>query len=267
MIDPNFWVDEKLGRVPREARFTFMGCISQSDDEGRLQGHPALLKSLIFPYDTDITHDDMKDWLHQLASEKLITMYEVDGQSYIQLPNFAKHQTINKKTYSKLPPPPTNDDYGSPTVVGDDGSSNGVSQEKGSKEKGSKEKGKEDPRDSVKDKIHELINQCKIEKYNLHSLDVLFSYIGTVDIEIIEAAIKKGEGKHINYVTNTLEGMYKEGITKKEQLYQKPNMKKQPRKDKVPDYIDKPPDESKPLQDEAKKKRIDTLLKDLGESG
>lgn len=71
MIDPNFWIDEKLGRLKREARLMFMGCISQSDDEGRLQGHTALLKSLIFPYDLDITLQEVEEWLNDLNKEKL----------------------------------------------------------------------------------------------------------------------------------------------------------------------------------------------------
>src|SRR5690606_18570742 len=96
------------------ARLLFMGLISQSDDEGRLNGHPALIRSLIFPYDHQISVDDVEEWLTLLAADerKLIIRYEVDYQKYIWIPNFKKHQTINKPQKSKLP-----EYYGNTTVI------------------------------------------------------------------------------------------------------------------------------------------------------
>jgi hypothetical protein len=279
MIDPNFWIDEKLGRISREARLMFMGCISQSDDDGRLQGHTALLKSLIFPYDLDITLQEVEDWLNELDKEKLIIRYEVANQKYVEMPNFSKHQTINKRTPSKLPAPPKKEDYGSPTVVGEEQDSNTTSQKKRREEKGIEEKVSESPDPSldnleiIKDEIHQLAITCKIKKLTLHELDRLFSYIGMVDKEIIEAAIKKGEGKHVNYALTILDDLYKEGITKKEQLFEKPEQgKKNTKTDTLPPWIaeqskkekeHKPPDNTE--DDEAREKRIKELLEELGE--
>jgi hypothetical protein len=273
MIDPNFWIDEKLGRSSREARLMFMGCISQSDDDGRLQGHTALLKSLIFPYDMDITIQDVEGWLIELEDEKLLVKYEVENQSYIAIPNFSKHQTINKRTPSKLPSPPVMKDYGTPTVEGEELDSITPSQEKRREEKGKedKEKGSEDTPSSdtekLKDDLHNLMNKCNIQKMNLHSLDLILSYLGMVEPEIIEAAIKKGEGKHINYVLSTLEGMYKEGITKKEQLYQKPTPGKPIKQDKLPEWIETKHEPIKPKDttDAEKRKIMEERLKKLGE--
>lgn len=53
---PKLLEDEKLGELSPSVRLLFMGLISQADDEGRLKGHPGLVKSLIYPYDMDITH-------------------------------------------------------------------------------------------------------------------------------------------------------------------------------------------------------------------
>lgn len=129
MIDPDFWTDEALGQVDRTTRLLFMGLISQADDDGRLRGNPALIRSQVFPYDEDITASDVDCALDLLQHHGLILRYSVDGQSYLWLRNFAKHQTINKKTDSKLPPPesadtshemsapaPLPEDYGSPTA-------------------------------------------------------------------------------------------------------------------------------------------------------
>lgn len=232
MVDPSFWVDEKLGTVDVSVRLLFMGLISQADDEGRLNGHSALIRSLIFPYDQDITVSDVEGWLQLLAADgrKLIIRYEVDHQQYICIPNFKKHQTINKPQDSKLPKPP-NDDYGTDTEPLPQQS---VPKEGKLKEvKGREEKGREEediPPSSPdsnphKDRIHKLINECNIKKYSIFDLDIVFSYIGVVEIEVIEAAVKKGSGKEsLNYAIRTLEGMIKDGITTKEQVLPQPKV-------------------------------------------
>lgn len=79
-----------------------------------------------------------------------------------------------------------------------------------------------------KNRIHKLINECEIREYNLHHLDVIFSYIGVVDIEVIESAIKKGQRKHVNYAVNALQGMVRDGIKKKEQVLPKPEVGEAP---------------------------------------
>ncbi|GKU79812.1 DUF4373 domain-containing protein [Paenibacillus sp. L3-i20] len=76
--------------------------------------------------------------------------------------------------------------------------------------------------ESFKDKIHALVKQCEIKKYTLYELEEIFSFIGVVDIEVIEAAIKKGSDKSIKYAINTLKGFISEGKTKKEHIYEKP---------------------------------------------
>jgi hypothetical protein len=106
-----------------------MGLISQADDEGRLNGHPALIKSLIFTYDHDLTLKKVEELLELLASRKIILRYEIDQQKYIFITNFKKHQTINKPQHSKLPD--HNDaEYGSNTVVIPEQSVNGHAQKK-----------------------------------------------------------------------------------------------------------------------------------------
>lgn len=122
MIDPGFWTDEKLGSVPPLARLLFMGLISNSDDEGILPGHPALIKSQIFPYDIEVTVSMVTEWLDLLSDLNIIIAYTVDNQTYIQVKNFLKHQTINKAQKSKYPKPEitgnegSQDNYGSTTA-------------------------------------------------------------------------------------------------------------------------------------------------------
>lgn len=225
MIDPSFWEDEKLGSCEPIARLLFMGLISQADDEGRLKGHPSLIRSTVFPYDDLITNEIIEGWLEKLASHKLIIRYEIDTQKYILIKNFKKHQTINKPQKSKLPDIP--EDYGIDTVV--------VSEEDGSvpvqkklieeklKEEEVKAKGIESApepvthstyNDPIKDRLHDLITKCKLKNYNIVAADDIFFFIGKMDIEVIELAIKKAFEKHLNYAINTLLDWMKEGKVK-----------------------------------------------------
>lgn len=231
MIDPSFWVDEKLGTVEPRGRLLFMGLISQADDEGRLNGHPALLRSLIFAYDHDITVVDIEGWLILLAERKLILRYEVDSQKYIFIANFKKHQTINRPQKSKLPEPFSECSVNGSGVVNDesmeDHAQKKLKEGNLKEEKLKEEKGREDTATDVdyqKDSILSLINELKYEGYTLHDLDEIYSFIGVVDIEVIEAALKKSTGKHspVKYSVSALKGMLKEGVTKKEYLFQKP---------------------------------------------
>lgn len=102
MIDPNFWTDEKLGECLIQERLLFMGLISNSDDEGYGRANAKLLKSIIFPYDEYKT-EDLEKWMKHLNNLKMIILFEYDKQIYYYLPNFLKHQTINKPTKSTLP--------------------------------------------------------------------------------------------------------------------------------------------------------------------
>ena len=118
MIDPSFWTDEKLGEYCNMVeRLLFMGLISNADDEGRGRANPKLLMSSIFPYD-DMRISDFKNSLAKLAGLGLIRLYQVEGQQYFEVVNFAKHQTINKPTPSAFPPSTVGlpEDYGSTTV-------------------------------------------------------------------------------------------------------------------------------------------------------
>lgn len=114
MIDPNFWLDEKLGECTIQERLLFMGLISNADDEGYGRANPKLLRSSIFPYD-DLRTSDLEKWLSRLGGLNLIVLFEYNGQTYYYLPNFLKHQTINKPTKSTFPS--INDERCSSTTV------------------------------------------------------------------------------------------------------------------------------------------------------
>jgi hypothetical protein len=101
-IKPEFPQSESMGRVSREARLCFILLWTIADDSGRLRGNSRMLASLLYPYDDDAKkHIDR--WLDELETEHCLTRYNVEGDRYIQITEWAKHQKIDKPTPSKIP--------------------------------------------------------------------------------------------------------------------------------------------------------------------
>ena len=107
-IKPDVWDDEALGECSTSARLLFVGLITQADDDGRLPGNPRWIASKVYPYDDDITSADIKGWLAELDGVDVVRLYEAAGKTYISLPAWDSHQTIDKRYYkpSRLPAPP-----------------------------------------------------------------------------------------------------------------------------------------------------------------
>ncbi len=104
MIDPDFWVDERIGTLSRDARLLFIGMWNFADDQGRMSAAVARLKAEVFPYDNDLSVTAVTALLQELVSAELVKPYAVDGRDLLWIPNFLKHQKINHPTASTLPP-------------------------------------------------------------------------------------------------------------------------------------------------------------------
>ena len=106
MIQPNIWQDEDFGLLSPLAQLVYIGCITQADDEGRLIGHPAVIKSIIFPYGL-VTLEQVFDALQEIiAKNRNFVYYEVDKNYYIQFKKWLKYQHIrdDRKIKSTFPP-------------------------------------------------------------------------------------------------------------------------------------------------------------------
>jgi hypothetical protein len=104
-IKPEIWEDELFGNLSRDAQLMFIGLISQADDDGRQRGAAALFRSALWPYDPPEL-GDVEGWLTELLGTGMVVQYEADRQTYLQICNWEKHQRVQKRTPSKLPPPP-----------------------------------------------------------------------------------------------------------------------------------------------------------------
>jgi len=94
-IKPKFWDDEKLAKVSRDARLLYIGMWNHADDLGVILANQTWLKSKIFPYD-DISSEELKKWLQELLDISRIITGTFRDCYYFRIPNFNKHQVINK---------------------------------------------------------------------------------------------------------------------------------------------------------------------------
>ena len=114
-IKPSFFTNEVLGTLDPIVSMTFVGLWCLADRTGRMEDRPLRIKAELFPYREGL---DVNGYLTVLERNGFIDRYEVNGQRYIQVLKFEKHQsphhTEKAKGYPEKPAP--NNDSGSLTV-------------------------------------------------------------------------------------------------------------------------------------------------------
>jgi hypothetical protein len=106
MIKPEFWDDEKLSKISRDARLTYIGLWNFSDDYGVVKGNPSWLKNHIFPYEDSMSIQKFTAILTELSSGLWILPFGYNGETYFYIKNFLNHQTINRPSKQRNPLPP-----------------------------------------------------------------------------------------------------------------------------------------------------------------
>jgi hypothetical protein len=100
-IKPKFWDDIKIGRLSRDARLLYIGLWSFSDDIGVVIGDSIWLKSKVFPYD-QIQVQQFEKWIKELVINGFICLLSYNEERFIYLPNFTRHQVINRPNTEDL---------------------------------------------------------------------------------------------------------------------------------------------------------------------
>jgi hypothetical protein len=104
-IKPSFFQSDDVSVLPLRARLTWIGLWTQCDDQGRTKDHVKLIKAAIWPLD-NVSLADIEEDLTELANRGRIVRYAVGDQHYLEVTNWSEHQAIQKKTPSRIPPPP-----------------------------------------------------------------------------------------------------------------------------------------------------------------
>jgi len=98
----------KLAALPNDSsRFLYCMIMPHLDAEGRYDADPVIIKGHILPYIEDWTFEKIGRELKSLAAQELITLYEIDGEQYLQYMRFHDFNRIDpkKEAKSSIPAP------------------------------------------------------------------------------------------------------------------------------------------------------------------
>jgi hypothetical protein len=105
LIKSEFWRDEKIGSLSHSARLLFISLWTYADDSGNGRADARLLRSQAFPYDANVTAENVEAWLQEIAGLGMIVLYEVAGPRFYSVINFLRHQVINRPSKFRFPEP------------------------------------------------------------------------------------------------------------------------------------------------------------------
>jgi hypothetical protein len=102
-IKPEFWANEKMGRLPDFARLLAIGLLNYADDYGYFWANPLMIRGALLPFEEDSSK--VLKGLAQLESEGYISLGKTaDGRSCGKVINFTKHQRVDKPKDSEIEP-------------------------------------------------------------------------------------------------------------------------------------------------------------------
>lgn len=104
MLKPEFFSDKKVTRLNPWARLLFAGLWTIGDRDGRLKDNAKTIEGEIFPDE----RVNVERFLKDLALALLIIRYEIEGEHFIQITNFERHQHPHvNEAVSRIPPVPS----------------------------------------------------------------------------------------------------------------------------------------------------------------
>ncbi len=101
-LDPDFFLNEDLGRMDPRGQLLFAGLWCLADREGKLEDKIGKIKASVHPY----RKCDIDNLLEVLVEKDFILRYEVNNVRYIIIPKFKKYQHIHPhESKSRIPNP------------------------------------------------------------------------------------------------------------------------------------------------------------------
>ena len=108
-IKPGFFKNDTLAELDFAGRLLFIGLWGIADRAGRLEDRPKKIKAELFPYD----EVNVDAFLGELARLGFILRYEAEGERYIQIVHFDKHQNPHPREAPSTIPEPAGSCLGS----------------------------------------------------------------------------------------------------------------------------------------------------------
>jgi DnaD/phage-associated family protein len=111
-ISKEITIDKKVNSLSSPwSMLAFTWLLTHADAYGRTYGDPAIVKATVFPRQHEITVEMMAEYLREWSEIGLIVLYEVEDETYLEFPNFGKHQVglrPDKEGRSNIPQNPEN---------------------------------------------------------------------------------------------------------------------------------------------------------------
>lgn len=102
-IKPETFTSESLAQCSRDARLAFIALWTICDDYGRHRADARLIKGAVFPFDDDVTPDDVTLWLKELEREGMICRYTDGQREYLHVMSWEKHQRVDNRGQARCP--------------------------------------------------------------------------------------------------------------------------------------------------------------------
>lgn len=104
MLSKSISTSLKVSKLTEFAQLLFTWMIPHTDDFGRIDGEPEVVRALVMPFSKRKAEDFSKA-LFQIAELGLISWYRTNGKVVIEIINSDNHQSniINKRTNSHFP--------------------------------------------------------------------------------------------------------------------------------------------------------------------
>lgn len=101
-LKPGFFKNEYLAECSPLARLLFAGLWCMADREGRLEYRPKRIKAEVLPYD----NGSIEKMISELQDRNFLKVYSVNGEKYLNIMNFTKHQNCHvREGESTIPAP------------------------------------------------------------------------------------------------------------------------------------------------------------------
>jgi hypothetical protein len=100
-IKPEMWTDERLTECSLSTRLMFIGLLNFADDNGNMTYSAKRIKMQIFPAD----NIDTQPMIDELLTHGMLIEYSVNGEKFLNIKGFKKHQLINRPSKTSIPEP------------------------------------------------------------------------------------------------------------------------------------------------------------------
>ena len=106
MVDKVIAVSTRFKKLDWTGKALYLMLLPHTDDFGRLDGEPEVVRALICPMEK-ITVASVGKRLEAMADAGLIALYDHAGTRYLAVAKFEEHQTgLHRRTRSRYPPVP-----------------------------------------------------------------------------------------------------------------------------------------------------------------